>query len=167
MLRQNISNVQQTCRYLYDLTHIKNVWVNVLRRDVISARLPLPSYCRPVQDLTGTQLEALVAHAFRLEWDISQLPERRSLYIAPLHQKRSVTWVKLVRAQWLVVAASNASVSILSIWSVASLLDSHGDKVPLSEIHLSGPVRGAILDLADDRDGRDDQVTLALDICSL
>ncbi|EKM48114.1 uncharacterized protein PHACADRAFT_203235, partial [Phanerochaete carnosa HHB-10118-sp] len=163
---KDLLRVRQTCRYLYDLTHTKNVWVHILRRDLISARLPFPSCCRPVRDLTGPQLEALLSHALCLERDILQPPERRSLHIVPLHQKRSVTWVKLVRAQWLVVAASDASVSVLSIWSLASLLDSRGSQGLLSEIHLSGPVRGAILDLADDRDGRDDQVIVALDICS-
>lgn len=85
--------------------------------------------------------------------------------MVPLHQARSVTWVKLVQAKWLIVASSNASTSVLSIWSLASLLKLGSSREPLSHTYLSGPVREGILDVSEDRD-RNERVILSLDICS-
>ncbi|GJE97841.1 F-box protein [Phanerochaete sordida] len=163
---RDVLKTRQTCKRLCEVTIRKTVWVNILRRDVLSAHLPFPEYCRPVQDLTAAHIEALVKHALCTDTTIRKSYEMHPFDIAPLHQKRSVTWVKLVHARWLIVASSDASSSVLSVWPIPPLALNDGDRKPLSEMFLSGPVQEGALDIRSDGDERAKEIIVALDVCS-
>ena len=78
-----------------------------------------------------------------------------------LHGKRSVTWVRLVQGQWLLVASSERTASVITLWDVASLLapsSSSSPPVPTSEAFLEAPVYSGLVDV------QDGAVTIALEL---
>lgn len=75
---------------------------------------------------------------------------RHTPLIVPLHQKRSVTWVRLIRSHWLLVASSDDISSVIALWSVSELL-SHSNSTtppaPLAEAFLPAPVVNGAVDI--------------------
>ncbi|KAK7677821.1 hypothetical protein QCA50_019133 [Cerrena zonata] len=66
--------------------------------------------------------------------------------VVPLTQKRSITWVQLVRSEWLLVASSDAGTSVITLWSIPHLLSACDTPVPLAEAFLSAPVKTGCID---------------------
>ncbi|EKM61861.1 uncharacterized protein PHACADRAFT_248752 [Phanerochaete carnosa HHB-10118-sp] len=75
------------------------------------------------------------------------MPEALSV---PLHRPRSVTRVKFVQGQLLIVASSDGHQSSLALWSVPALFQDGKNATPLTECYLPGPVYRGVLDLQDD-----------------
>ena len=145
---------------------MKNIWLKILREDILATGLALPAYTRSLEDLTESQLEALVKHFRCMEQDIRRRPGNRPSYVVSLRPPSSVTWVKFVRGDWVVVATCDANGSKLSIWSLPSLLESTESVRLLSKLDLPGPVQGGLLEIQSNLDDSDDRVIVALDICS-
>ena len=132
---------QQTCKKLYFVSKDKQLWINIYMRDIKPQCLPFAPYWKSVQRLTAKQLESLVSHTLRLDSRISQHSEPT---VRALPQRRSVTWLRLVQSQWLVVASSDDVTSVITLWSVTSLLSSRSS-APLAEAFLPAPaINGAI-----------------------
>ncbi|EKM61863.1 uncharacterized protein PHACADRAFT_248756 [Phanerochaete carnosa HHB-10118-sp] len=77
--------------------------------------------------MSGSEMEVLVLHALRL---VNSLYRPRSsgentpkAISIPLHQPRSVTWVKLIQGRLLIVASSDAHQSTLALWSIPLLFE--------------------------------------------
>ncbi|EKM56537.1 uncharacterized protein PHACADRAFT_253725 [Phanerochaete carnosa HHB-10118-sp] len=101
--------------------------------------------------MSGSEVEMLVLHPLRLANTLYHLnslgmntPEALS---TPLHQASSVTWVKLLQGQLLIVASSNAHQSTLSLWSVPALFQGGKQAAELTKCYLPGPVYRGVLDL--------------------
>ena len=95
--------------------------------------------------LSEREFEPLAAHLVRLN------RHRQSKDYSPpfvtLHRIRSVTWVRLIRERWLVVAETDQLSSVLSIWEIKHLLASgKGPGKPIYEAYLDGPVVDGLLD---------------------
>jgi hypothetical protein len=85
-------------------------------------------------------------------------PENRTIHRAFLHQARAVTWVRLIGAKWLIVATSDSSSSILSLYSVTSLLGSRSQDL-VAQAFLKGAVRNGLVQLQ-----KDGEVIIALEL---
>lgn len=110
----------------------------------------MPAYCRAADSLSSEQREALATHTLRLPHRLLPDDARYPPIVTTFHQARSVTWVKLVRGQWLLAACSDNATSTLSLWSIASLRDTPGTALPLAQAYLEGPVAAGLIDIQED-----------------
>lgn len=111
----------------------------------MARHLPVAPHWKGVNVFAARQLERLVLHVLRLEHRVSHhLPP----VPYPLHQRRSITWVKLIQSQWLLVASSDDLTSVISLWPVTSvLLPRTSAPVPLAEAFLPAPVVTGAVDV--------------------
>ena len=129
----------------------------ILRHDIFSDRRLTPSYALPTDELSAAECEVLVLHAVRLNRRLTSKSDAPPILI-PFHQSRSVTWVRLIKGQWLLLATSDKNTSVLSIWSLASLSAMDDLQSPVSEAFLDGPVANGLVDM------QNDTLTCALEI---
>lgn len=156
----NLMRIDQTCRSFKRVCSSQRVWLDVLSRDVHSRSVPTPHYSQPLSSLSGGECEALALHTMRLQDQLCS-PKDNAVKFATLHGKRSVTWVRLVQGKWLLVASSERTASVITLWDVASLLSpssSSSPPVPTSEASLEAPVYSGLVDV------QDGAVTIALEL---
>ena len=130
----------------------------VIARD-ISPDL-VPTYCKPLDTLSSHEAETLALHLCRIQRGAENIKHRA--ITCALHQRRSVTWVRLIRGMWLLAASFDASSSVLSLWSIHTLLSVRDTQSinPEAETYLSGPVNGGEIHVESN------QLVIALDIRS-
>ena len=124
----------QVCRDLKRTTEHKHVWLMILRRDASSVFVP--TYCKPISTLSSRQTEVLARHLLRVQgFDMHPATVRH------LHQPRSITWLTIINGTWLLAASSDATTSVLSLWSVSAVLSSADQPVQASAtVYLRGTV---------------------------
>ena len=142
-------------RRLNYISRVKQVWVHITQRDVISRNLPYALYWKDIDILDAAQLERLALHAIRLG---SRIDKCRPPATVVLHRTRSVTWVRLLHSQWLLVASSDDVSSSISLWSTGSLL-SGGSTEPLAEAFLPAPVSNGATEVEHS------SVLIAVELC--
>lgn len=124
------------------------LWNFILRRDVVRQRAPLPCYRKPTEELGASQLELLTRRALRATAS-SQSP-----VVTRLDQGRSVTWLRLIHGQYLLVAAARPNESTIALYALADI--QKGNAQPVARGTLPGPVSSGEMSV------QDDQVVLAL-----
>lgn len=141
----------KTCKTWAQACGAKQLWIHLWQRDVLDQHLPIPDNMQSLDLMDEAQTRAIVTHALRLQRSMSQSSDhRQSIYQASIGLSRSVTWIRVISSEWLLVATSNSSCSTLSLYSVASLLRKLSD-VPIAEVYLDGPVRDGLVDLHNDK----------------
>ncbi|KAJ6492755.1 hypothetical protein C8R47DRAFT_1119678, partial [Mycena vitilis] len=142
----DIISIRQVCRDLQDVTRAKILWLDLLhRRSDDSHSLP-PPHLRPLHLLDAVALEALVIRMACLarKWR-SKDPAPVTSWQLKLSQ--SITWLRLVAANWLFVASSDHSVSKISCWDLSLVFN--GSTCPVAEAYLPGQVETAQLEVQD------------------
>ena len=130
----------------------------VISRDIRPSFVP--TYCKSFDLLSARQTEVLALHLLRAQAALTA--EAKSPTSFPLHQSRSITWLRMLHGKWLLAASSDATTSVLSLWSLQAVLTSPGkSEAPTAEVYLSGPVGGGELFVSGN------EVAVALDIQSL
>lgn len=122
-----------------------------MTRDVIKPHRPIPWYCKPHHELTSHELELLTRRALRADAPLAHRVVNRAD-----QAQRSISWLRLVHSQWLLVASRNAATrkSTLSVYSVIAL--ERGMVEALLTTELAGPV------LSGEVDVQDNQIVIAL-----
>lgn len=100
----------------------------------------------PTEDLNAHEMETLTHHILSIRHH-NLSPSRPR--IVRFDQTRNVTWLRLVRGSWLLVAASDKKASSLSLWKLSDILQNGSDASPLSEAFLPAPVRDDAIDVED------------------
>ncbi|KAK7683176.1 hypothetical protein QCA50_013849 [Cerrena zonata] len=146
--------IRQTCKYVHSISLAKQLWINLYLRDIEAQHLSFAPYWKDISTLTATQTEKLVSHILQLDLRLSQHrpPIRR-----PFYQRRSITWVRTIHSQWLLVASSDDITSVITLWLIDSLLASKSS-APLAEASLPAPVVTGAVDVCGSC------VTLALEL---
>ena len=116
--------------------------MSLYRREILSKGIYYAPYRKHIDDLLSIQLETLVLHASRLR---SRTTTRNTPLVVPFNQVRSVTWVRLIQSQWLLVASSDDVSSAITLWSVPDLLSFNF--TPLAEAFLPAPVVNGDVDM--------------------
>lgn len=80
--------------------------------------------------------------------------------IVRIDQTRSVTWLRLIRGSWLLVATSDKDASSLSLWKLSDILHGGSGVSPVSEAFLPAPVRDGAVDVTEET------VTIAVSLYS-
>ncbi|KAK7676987.1 hypothetical protein QCA50_020016 [Cerrena zonata] len=146
LLRLDVPSIfrfRQTCRDIYLLSQAKLLWMHLYTNQIVEGKIPFAPYWDHLNHLDALHLETLVVHALRLE---RRLCMSETPVVVPLTQKRSITWVQLVRSEWLLVASSDAGTSVITLWSIPHLLSACDTPVPLAEAFLSAPVKTGCID---------------------
>ncbi|KAK7676667.1 hypothetical protein QCA50_016922 [Cerrena zonata] len=150
----SLLRISRVCRQIHSISLSKQLWVRIYFRDITTQGLPFAPYWKDIDALNAKQLKGLIMHTLRLDHrlSLSYPPIER-----PFYQRRSVTWVRLVQSQWLLVASSDDITSVITLWSVVSLLTSRSS-APLAEASLSAPVVTGAVDV------NGSHVTLAVEL---
>ena len=127
----------------------KQLWLHVWRRDVLRPKLPRPTNICSLDLLDDHQMKALVMHALRLRHEMTCPPEHRIMQRVDLPQPYPITWTQLVRGAWLLVAMSDAESSVLSLYSIQSLLRTRSQDL-LAQAFLEGPVLNGLVEVSDE-----------------
>ncbi|KAI0689304.1 hypothetical protein BC835DRAFT_261431 [Cytidiella melzeri] len=142
---EDILSFSQTCKYVARISTAKQLWLHVWRRDAPS-HLQLSTQMLPLEQSSGTQTKLAVLHTLRLHHSMTAAVDKRSIRRVFFHQSLSVTWTKIIGSVWLLVAASDATVSVLSLFSVTSLLGSSAQDL-VAQAFLEGSVRNGLVQL--------------------
>ena len=116
--------------------------MSLYRREILGGGAYYAPYWKHIDDLLSIELETLVLHILRLR---SRTMTCHNPLVVPLDQIRSVTWVRLIQSQWLLVASSDDVSSAITLWSVPDLLSSN--LTPLAEAFLPAPVVHGSVDM--------------------
>ncbi|KAK7677004.1 hypothetical protein QCA50_020033 [Cerrena zonata] len=139
-------SIRQTCKRLLMISQSKQLWVKLYFREIVQRNLPYASYWETLENIDAARLEGLVLHTLRLE---QRMASSRTPIHIPMNQKRSITWIRLVHSEWLLVASSDAICSVIILWSVPDLLLSQENAAPLAEAFLPAPVNSGVIDVQE------------------
>lgn len=114
--------------------------MSILERDVKQKALCLPTNLIPLEEASASTVRTWVKYAVAL--DKSYKTPNANLSVIRSETPASVTYTKLLRGRWCIIASSNSSVSELSIWEIISseACELH------SRIYLPAPVTDGLVD---------------------
>ena len=138
----------------------KQLWLHVWRRDIVQVKVPRPQNLLSLDLLSDIDMKALVIHTLRLHHQMtcSESLEQRTTRRIDFHQAYPITWIQLVRGSWLLVAMSDAESSVLSLYSIRSLLGTRSQDL-LAQAFLEGPVLNGLVEVSNEHD-----VVIALEL---
>ena len=114
----------------------KQLWLSLFYRETRKRSLPYPKYIQPIDVVTAQDVMEWVRHAIILNRSYSS-GRNETLY--KIDTTLRVTWTKLVRGRWLLIACSDLKLSELV------LLDLY-DTEEKSTFYFSGPITEALLE---------------------
>ena len=136
----------------------KQLWLHVWRRDIVQAKVPRPQNLLSLDLLGDLDMKALVMHTLRLRHEMTCPLEQRNTRRVDFYQAYPITWIQLIRGSWISVAMSDAESSVLSLYSVRSLLGM-GSQDLLAQAFLDGPVLNGLVEVSGDS-----EVVIALEL---
>ena len=136
----------------------KQLWLHVWHRDVVQAKVPRPQNLLSLDLLSDLDMKALVMHTLRLRHEMACPLGQRNTRRVDFYQAYPITWIQLVRGSWLLVAMSDAESSVLSLYSIRSLLGTRSQDL-LAQAFLEGPVLNSLVEVSSDS-----EVVIALEL---
>ena len=132
----------QTCStYSTAISGDKQLWSQILDRDVKGRSLPVPYNSANFEGTSAYELECLVRRAVLLERKYNSNGKLSFRKIDNPH-RLGMTWAKLIRGRWCLIATADTYRSELSVWEIQS----NGETVLSSRIFLQGPVLDGVID---------------------
>ena len=125
----------------------KQLWLHVWRCDVVQSKVPRPQNLLSLDLLGDLDMKALVMHTLRLRHEMTCPLEQRITRRIDFHQAYPITWVQLVRGSWLLVAMSDAESTVISLYSIRSLLGTRSQDL-LAQAFLEGPVVNGLVEVS-------------------
>ncbi|EIW77106.1 hypothetical protein CONPUDRAFT_146190 [Coniophora puteana RWD-64-598 SS2] len=113
-----------------------------------AGHVPLPRSLENLEQLTSEKVEAITCRAASLcdTWENHAVGTKS---VWRLDLPRSVTWLRLVEARWLLVASSDTVCSSLDLYDLAAL--ENNGLVPLIGCYLPGPILSGEAEIQDGR----------------
>lgn len=133
------------------VSYDKQLWLHILDRDIKSKALPLPKYVRDINEATAEDVNEWVKNSLLLDNHYSSGNEKT---LIRENLSMSVTWIKLIRGRWCLIARSDLKNSQLVVWDLQASQDEHHK----ATFYLPGPVIDGIAE-----DNKDD-ILIALTI---
>ncbi len=125
----------------------KRLWLDCLRRDVISKGIELPRYRQTLERATAEDVCSWVKTAITLHKAYASGGQYARVTSFVVDNGLETTWSRIIRGRWCLVALSNVSTSFLGIWKILSA----GSLELKERFYLPGPVLdGAVDDFFDD-----------------
>ncbi len=135
---------------MWALCLTKQVWMHVWRRDILQENLPHPTEQIKLDTLSHLEMKNLVTHTVRLHHSMTiPASTAHTLRQVLFHQPQPVTWVRLIGGSLLLVAMSDRSSSVLSLFSVQSLLGARSHDL-LAQAFLDGHVLNGLVEISSE-----------------
>lgn len=135
---------------MWQLCLEKQLWIHVWHRDVLRENLPHPTQLLRLEALTDLNMKAIVINSLKLHHTMTvSANTAHTLRQVFFPQSQPITWVRLVGGTWLLVATSDSSSSVLSLFSVKSLLRARSHDL-LAQAFLNGCVVNGFVELSDE-----------------
>lgn len=96
----------------------KHIWAHILDEGRRNGKLHVPSNLVPLVEASARTVRTLVKHAIVLREAYERPSLKRGLI--RMDTPARVTFARLLRGRWCLVASSNTSISELSIWEIVS-----------------------------------------------
>ena len=112
-------------------TTTKQLWAHIFNREVVTEGFRLPSYRNTFEELGAKQLEAWTCSALNIHRNYI---DTANTEVSRMDNLGCVTWIRLVRGRWCLVACSDTMQSRLII------IDILDDIECKTQLFLSGPV---------------------------
>ena len=136
----------------------KQLWLHVWCRDVLQAKVPRPQNLLSFDLLGDLDVKTLVMHTLRLRHEMACPLEQRNTRRVDFYQAYPITWIQIIRGSWILVAMSDSESSVLSLYSVRSLLGTRSQDL-LARAFLDGPVLNGLVEVSSDS-----EVVIALEL---
>lgn len=120
----------------------KRLWIVCLQREVIAMGIGLPRYRLSVEHASATDVRSWVKSAVALRKAYSSGGQDAKVVSIVEDEGLEVTWVKVVRGRWCLVASSNVTTSFVGIWRIRS----DGSLKLENRFYLPGPVLDGVVD---------------------
>lgn len=121
------------------MTSDKQLWLYILQRDIKPKALPSPRCIRNVEELTAQDVLEWVKNSIILNKSYASGSNRT---LIRTNVSMSVTWVRIVRGRWCLIACSNLKNSQLLVWD----LQSSQAECLKSTFYLPGPVADGVIE---------------------
>jgi len=150
----SIAKLRQVCRSLNAAISVsKQLWVKILERDVLAKHMNLHPLRTRLEQSSASHVESWLRCAIHLQ-HAHQSGIQPTVTRIKLDLR--VTWLKIIRTCWCLVASSSERESRLTIWQL------QGARPSISkEYYLPGPV----IDGSIDDDGSNVVVALTIGTC--
>lgn len=96
----------------------KHIWIRILDEGTRSGKLHVPSNLVSLEEASARTIQRWVKHAIVLREAYERPSLKRGLI--RMDTPARVTFARLIRGKWCLVASSNTSISELSIWEIVS-----------------------------------------------
>lgn len=86
----------------------KQLWVNILKRELLEREIALPAYRRSLEDASASHVESWLRTGLQLERSYG------SGHVATTvrwNVERCVTWARLIRGRWCLIASADTTES--------------------------------------------------------
>lgn len=121
------------------MTSDKQLWLHILQRDIKPKASPSPRCIRDIEELTAQDVLEWVKNSIILNKSYASGNNRT---LIRTYVSMSVTWVRIVRGRWCLVACSNLKNSQLLVWDLQfSQAEPHK-----STFYLPGPVADGVIE---------------------
>ena len=117
----------------------KQLWLYLLYRDIKLRSLPFPKFSQPIDVATAEDVMEWVRNGIILNKSYSA---GRNETLCRINMFLHVTWVKLVRGRWLLIACSGLQISKLDLRDLQCFQDNHSK----STFYFPGPITEALLE---------------------
>lgn len=129
----------EACKEIHiRVTEDKQLWIAILQDHIVRKRRPLPTYRRPLYEASAGDIQCWIKQSFIVEENYQSGCVRSSRTTT----HKGITWVKLVRGRWCLVASADLEQSRLSVWNI-TLSSLHG---PCTELSLEGPLTDGMVE---------------------
>ncbi len=130
-------------QFLVYVREDKHLWVQCLRRDVISSNIELPAkYRLSLADASADDVRFWVKTAISLHHAYASGGQRAKVHSFSVNEELETTWSKIIRGCWCLAAMSNTSQSLIGIWRIHP----SGVLKCESKFYLPGPVLDGAVD---------------------
>ncbi|TDL27949.1 hypothetical protein BD410DRAFT_799315 [Rickenella mellea] len=129
----------------YTISSDKQLWVHILRYDTSMSGIPLLPYRCSLESATANVVERWVRMALQVDWPYKHAKELtvHRINLKSYQIASHVTWLKLIRGRWLLIASSSIESSSLTLWDSSPNL---GDPILRAKYSLPGPVINGSVD---------------------
>ncbi|TDL27940.1 hypothetical protein BD410DRAFT_739274 [Rickenella mellea] len=123
------------------ISNNKQLWVVCARRELTSCQRHLIPYRRSIQDASAFDIQSWFRHSISLDKNYAS----SAFTVHHLHTEATyaITWLRLIRGRWCLVASSNLNESRLTLWDLSSGSDK---PQPFANLFLPGPVMDGQVD---------------------
>ncbi|TDL26863.1 hypothetical protein BD410DRAFT_782951 [Rickenella mellea] len=134
----DLVRVMLTCYAMNtSISNDKQLWAGCARRELNNwqRRLIPHRLLKPFQDASGLDVQSWVRHAISLDKNYASCAFTTHRFCS--EATYAITWLRLIRGRWCLVASSNLNESRLTLWDLSPRSD---ESRPCAKIFLPGPI---------------------------